>query len=77
MTGIETTAGRIADRGVLLDVGRATGDDGELPDGFAITVEHLEATIAAQGATACDGRGDLLLVRTGRLTRARPRTRKR
>ncbi|ROS42689.1 cyclase family protein [Amycolatopsis thermoflava] len=71
VTGIETTAGRIAGRGVLLDVGRAIGDDGELPDGFAITVEHLEATIAAQGETACVGRGDLLLVRTGRLTRAR------
>ena len=25
------------------------GTDGELPDGFAITAEHLEATIAAQG----------------------------
>ncbi|WP_157360733.1 cyclase family protein [Amycolatopsis thermoflava] len=71
VTGIETTAGRIAGRGVLLDVGRAIGDDGELPDGFAITVEHLEATIAAQGETARVGRGDLLLVRTGRLTRAR------
>ena len=41
--------------------------DGELPDGFAITTEHLEATIAAQGETARVGRGDLLLVRTGRL----------
>ncbi|GHF08420.1 cyclase [Amycolatopsis deserti] len=71
VTGIETTAGRIAGRGVLLDVGRAIGTDGELPDGFAITVEHLEATIAAQGETARVGRGDLLLVRTGRLTRAR------
>ncbi|MGW4586547.1 cyclase family protein [Amycolatopsis thermoflava] len=71
VTGIETTAGRIAGRGVLLDVGRAIGDNGELPDGFAITVEHLEATIAAQGETARVGRGDLLLVRTGRLTRAR------
>lgn len=70
-TGIETTAGLIAGRGVLLDVGRAIGTDGELPDGFAITVAHLEATIAAQGATARVGRGDLLLVRTGRLARAR------
>jgi len=58
-------------RGVLLDVGRAIGTDGELPDGFAITVEHLEATIAAQGESARVGRGDLLLVRTGRLARAR------
>lgn len=71
VTGIETTAGLIAGRGVLLDVGRAIGTDGELPDGFAITVEHLEATIAAQGPSAHVGRGDLLLVRTGRLARAR------
>ncbi|MGK5114262.1 MULTISPECIES: cyclase family protein [unclassified Geodermatophilus] len=71
VTGIETVAALIAGRGVLLDVGRAIGTDGELPDGFAITAEHLEATIAAQGATARVGRGDLLLVRTGRLARAR------
>ena len=61
----------IAGRGVLLDVGRAIGTDGELPDGFAITTEHLEATIAAQGESARVGRGDLLLVRTGRLPAAR------
>ncbi|MGY1858481.1 cyclase family protein [Modestobacter sp. SYSU DS0290] len=71
VTGIETAAAQIAGRGVLLDVGRALGSDGELPDGFAITTEHLEATIAVQGASARVGRGDLLLVRTGRLARAR------
>ncbi|MEU5265848.1 cyclase family protein [Amycolatopsis sp. NPDC021455] len=71
VTGIETVSGRIAGRGVLLDAGRVLGTDGELPDGFAITVEHLEETIAAQGETARVGRGDLLLVRTGRLARAR------
>ncbi|SEK56042.1 Putative cyclase [Blastococcus sp. DSM 46786] len=71
VTGIETVASLIAGRGVLLDVGRAIGTDGELPDGFAITAEHLEATIAAQGGSSRVGRGDLLLVRTGRLTRAR------
>ncbi|WP_075662689.1 cyclase family protein [Streptomyces acidiscabies] len=71
LTGIETVADRIAGRGVLLDVGRAIGAEGELPDGFAITAEHIEATIAAQGDTARVGRGDLLLVRTGQLTRAR------
>jgi kynurenine formamidase len=70
-TGIETVAALIAGRGVLLDVGRVIGTDGELPDGFAITTEHLEATIAAQGESAHVARGDLLLVRTGRLTRAR------
>jgi kynurenine formamidase len=75
VTGIETVKDRIAGRGVLLDVGRALGaelgSDGELPDGFAVTAEHLEATIAAQGETARVGRGDLLLVRTGHLSRAR------
>jgi kynurenine formamidase len=75
VTGIETVADRIAGRGVLLDVGSvigtAIGTDGELPDGFAITAEHLEATIAAQGESSRVGRGDLLLVRTGQLTRAR------
>jgi kynurenine formamidase len=71
VTGIETTAALFAGRGVLLDVGRAVGTDGELPDGFAITTEHLEATIAAQGATSRVGRGDLVVVHTGRLARAR------
>ena len=71
VTGIETTAALFAGRGVLLDVGRAIGTDGELPDGSAITPAHLQATIAAQGESARVGRGDLLLVRTGRLTRAR------
>ncbi len=71
VTGIETVAALIAGRGVLLDVGRAVGVDGELPDGFAITAEHLEATIASQGGSARVGRGDLVVVRTGRLARAR------
>lgn len=71
VTGIETVADRIAGRGVLLDVGRALGEDGELPDGFAITPEHLEATVESQGPTSQVGRGDLVLVRTGQLTRAR------
>jgi kynurenine formamidase len=71
VTGIETAAGHITGRGVLLDVGRAFGTDGELPDGFPITTAHLEQTIAAQGASARVGRGDLVLVRTGRLARAR------
>src|ERR671933_474696 len=71
VTGIETVAGLIAGRGVLLDVGRIIGTHGELPDGFAITAEHLEATMAAQGPSARVGRGDLVCVRTGQLTRAR------
>src|SRR3954447_6625726 len=71
VTGIETTAALFAGRGVLLDVGRAIGTDGELPDGFAITEEHLQATIEARGEPPRVGRGDLVVVRTGRLARAR------
>ncbi|GAB6919743.1 cyclase family protein [Rhodococcus erythropolis] len=70
-TGIETVANGIVGRGVLVDVGRYIGDSGELPDGFAITTDHLVATIEAQGITSQVGRGDLLLVRTGQLSRAR------
>jgi kynurenine formamidase len=71
VTGIETIADVVAGRGVLLDVGRSFGTDGELPDGFAITEDHLLATIAAQGDSSVVRRGDLVLVRTGRLARAR------
>ena len=71
VTGIETVADLVAGRGVLLDVGRALGEDGELPDGFAITEEHLQATILAQGPTAQVGRGDIVVVRTGQLSRVR------
>lgn len=68
-TGIETAAARIVTRGVLLDVGRALGDDGELPDGFAITPEHLEATIARQGPSSQVRRGDIVVLRTGQYAR--------
>ena len=71
VTGIEHLASPVVSRGVLLDVGRVVGAHGELPDGFAITEEHLQATIGAQGSTSQVGRGDIVLVRTGRLTRAR------
>ena len=69
ITGIERVAADVVGRGVLLDVGQAVGG-GELPDGFAITEEHLEATIERQGSTSAVGRGDLVLVRTGQLARA-------
>lgn len=71
VTGIHQVAQHMVTRGVLLDVGRALGEDGELEDGFAIGGEHLEATIEAQGPTARVGRGDAVLVRTGRYARAR------
>ena len=76
VTGIEQLARPMCGRGVLLDAGRvigpahgtAGGGRGELPDGFAITAEHLTATAAAHGVTV--GRGDLVLVRTGQYARA-------
>lgn len=71
VTGVEHLASAVVSRGVLLDVGRVVGEQGELPDGFAITEEHLAATVAAQGPSSAVGRGDIVLVRTGRLTRAR------
>lgn len=75
VTGIETAAAKIVTRGVLLDVGRALGPelgraDGELPDGFAITPEHLERTIERQGPTSAVRRGDIVVIRTGQYTRA-------
>jgi hypothetical protein len=80
VTGIEHASSAIVGRGVLLDLGRflrreasddaADGAAGELPDGYAITTADLEACIHAQGATSAVGRGDLLLVRTGRYARA-------
>ncbi|MGW9112580.1 cyclase family protein [Microbacterium sp. NPDC055683] len=72
VTGIEHTADRIVGRGVLLDLGaHLRPETGELEDGYAITSADLDACIAAQGASSAVGRGDLMLVRTGRLSRAR------
>ncbi|MFK0109452.1 cyclase family protein [Streptomyces sp. NPDC091217] len=72
VTGVEHLRDAFTGRGVLLDVGRAVGDArGELPDGFAITEEHLRVTVEAQGATSGVRRGDIVLVRTGQLGRVR------
>jgi kynurenine formamidase len=70
-TGIETVADVIAGRGVLLDVGRALGVGGELQDGFAITTAHLRAVIERQGPSSAVGRGDIVVIRTGQLSRCR------
>ena len=70
VTGIEHTAAVLVSRGVLLDLGRFLAPEtGELEDGFAITPEHLDACAQSQGVAI--GRGDILLVRTGQLARAR------
>jgi Putative cyclase len=69
LTGIERVADLVAGRSLLLDVGRMFGADGELPDGFPITAEHLDETAAHAGVRI--GRGDIVLVRTGQLTRTR------
>ena len=72
VTGVEKIADVVVGRGVLLDVGRVFGDStGELPDGFAITARHLDATAAAQGPSSRVGRGDLLCVRTGKMARGK------
>ena len=70
VTGIETAAMHgFAGRGVLLDVGRVVGTDGELPDAYPITADDLEATAAAHGVAV--GEGDIVCVRTGQYARTR------
>lgn len=72
VTGVEHAAAVVTGRGVLLDVGRHLAPEtGELDDGYAITTDDLESCIAAQGSTSAVGAGDIVLVRTGQLTRAR------
>ena len=63
VTGIERMAPHVAGRGVLLDAGLVLGRDGELPDGFAITAEQLDAIADAHGVAV--GRGDIVLVGPG------------
>jgi kynurenine formamidase len=63
---IDKTIDRIAGRGVLLDVARHKGVRA-LEPGYAITVADLEATAAAERVEV--RRGDILLVRTGHMSR--------
>ena len=70
VTGIQHAAGVVVSRGVLLDVAHhLEPDTGELPDGYAITAADLESCIMAQGPSSRVGRGDIVLVRTGRYSR--------
>ena len=64
---IAKTADKIVSRGVLLDVARDKGVE-SLEPGYAITVEDLEHCAAAENVRVESG--DILLVRTGHMTRA-------
>src|SRR5262245_12113860 len=63
---IDKTKDKIVGRGVLLDVARHKGVRALNP-GYAITVADLEATAAAQKVQV--QRGDVLLIRTGHMSR--------
>src|SRR5262249_30956584 len=63
---IDKTRDKIVGRGVLLDVARYKGARA-LDPGYAITIDDLEATAAA--ARVSVQRGDLLLIRTGHMSR--------
>jgi kynurenine formamidase len=71
VTGIQHMAPHLVGRGVLLDVGRFLSGTGELDDGYAITPADLDACIETQGVSSRVSRGDIVLVRTGRLERAK------
>jgi kynurenine formamidase len=64
--GIQHAAGRIATRGVMLDVARHLGVE-SLPDGTVIGADLLDDVADAAGVTI--GPGDALLVRTGHIAR--------
>jgi kynurenine formamidase len=63
---IDKTKDKLAGRGVLLDVARFKGVR-SLEPGYAITAADLDATAAAQKVTV--ERGDIVLIRTGHMTR--------
>jgi kynurenine formamidase len=63
---IDKTKNKIVSRGVLLDVARYKGVQALAP-GYAITVADLDGTAAAQKVDV--QRGDILLVRTGHMSR--------
>jgi kynurenine formamidase len=64
--GIDKTKSKLVGRGVLLDVARHKGVRA-LEPGYAITVADLEATAAAARLEVLPG--DILLVRTGHMSR--------
>jgi kynurenine formamidase len=64
--GVERVKDRLVGRGVLLDFPRAKGVPW-LEDGYAITVDDLEEAAELQKLEVREG--DILLVRTGQMTR--------
>jgi len=68
--GIELMTEKLVSRGVLLDIARYKGQD-SLVDGYAITEDDLLGCIQKQGETSTIGTGDIVLIRTGQLGRAR------
>jgi kynurenine formamidase len=66
--GVQHLTGRLVGRGVLLDVPASKGLDW-LEDGYAITIDDLEAA-AEFGHVRVDS-GDIILLRTGQLARCR------
>ena len=62
--GIEQTREKMVGRGVLLDIPKMLGLE-HVPDGFAVTNEHLDKAEKHFHVTV--GRGDYLLVRTGQI----------
>jgi kynurenine formamidase len=64
--GTEALKAKLVGRGVLLDIPRSKGVEW-LEDGYAITVDDLEA--AAEHGRVKVGDGDILLLRTGQMAR--------
>jgi kynurenine formamidase len=64
--GTEALKAKLVGRGVLLDLPRSKGVEW-LEDGYAITVDDLEA--AAERGKVTVGDGDILLLRTGQMAR--------
>lgn len=63
VSGMETVP-PIITRALILDVPRDLGMGDHLPDGFQISVEQIQASLAARKLTVAEG--DAVLVRTGK-----------
>jgi kynurenine formamidase len=66
--GSENLKDRLVGRGVLLDIPRSQGREW-LDDGYAITIDDLEAAAESERVEIRDG--DILLLRTGQMARCR------